>query len=66
MRRVKLLKDCKQGKAQEIVVLDNNEAHGLIDSGLAEITKDMTETDYKVLKPDEEQAGEVDGVVTIV
>lgn len=53
MRRVKLLKDCKQGKAKEVVVLDNNEAHGLIDAGVAEITKDMTQSDYKTSNLDD-------------
>lgn len=57
MHRVKILKSCKQGKAGEIVYLDNNEAFGLIDSGFAEITKDMNPDDYK-------QAGDKNGKST--
>lgn len=54
MRRVKLLKTSKHGRSGDIVSLDNNEAFGLIDSGYAEVTKDMTPDDYK-------QAGDKDG-----
>ena len=53
--RIKLLKDCKHGKSGDIIQLDNNESFGLIDSGFAEITKDITSTDIKT-KSDEEQA----------
>jgi len=55
MLRVKLLKTNKHGTAGEIIYLDNNESFGLIDSGFAEITKDITSTDIKT-KSDEEQA----------
>lgn len=47
MLRVKILKDNKHGKKGQIVVIDKNEAFGLIDSGVAEITKDMTSDDYR-------------------
>lgn len=57
MQRVKLLKKCKFGKADEVVVIDNNEAFGLIDSGIAVLTKDMTSDDYK-------QAGDKNGKFT--
>lgn len=53
MQRVKLLKSSKYGAKGAVVVIDNNEAFGLIDSGNAEITKDMVELDYKI-KSDEE------------
>jgi hypothetical protein len=46
MQRVKLLKKTKYGKMGETVVIDNNEAFGLIDSGQAQITKDMNSDDY--------------------
>ena len=52
-----MLKGNKHGKVGEIVVMDNNEAFGLIDSGFAQITKDMTPDDYK-------QAGDKDGSTT--
>lgn len=60
MQRVKLLKDCKQGKTNDVLVLDNNEAHGLIDAGYAILTKDMRISDYKIT-PDEKQAGKING-----
>lgn len=47
MQRVRLTKNSRHGKANEIVVMDNNEAFGLIDSGQAELTKDMTSDDYQ-------------------
>lgn len=55
MVRVKLLKSCKHGKSGETIILDNNEAFGLIDSGFAEITRDITSVDIKT-KSDEVQA----------
>ena len=55
MPRVKLLKDCKQGKKDAVVTLSPNEAFGLIDSGVAIVTKDMVESDYKITS-DEVQA----------
>lgn len=57
MLRVKILKSNKHGKIGEIITLDRNEAFGLIDSGQAEVTKDMTPDDYK-------QAGDNDGKLT--
>lgn len=56
MIRVKILKDNKHGKAGEIVVIDRNEGFGLIDSGQAILSKDMTSQDYKSKALDEEQA----------
>lgn len=47
MQRVKMLKDNKHGNKGAVVVMDNNEAFGLIDSGYAQITKDMTPDDYQ-------------------
>ena len=64
--RVKLLKDTKYGKAGETIFMDNNEAFGLIDSGQATITKDITAKDTKTkqIKPDERQAGVDNGLTT--
>ena len=56
MIRVKLLKSWKGNAVGSIVVIDRNEAFGLIDSGQAVISKDMTELDYKTKALDEEQA----------
>lgn len=56
MLRVKLLADWKGNKADSILVVDNNEAFGLIDSGRAIVSKDMAYNDYKITKSDEEQA----------
>lgn len=47
MQRIRFTKDHKQYKKGDVVVIDNNEAFGLIDSGTAEISKDMTPDDYK-------------------
>lgn len=58
MIRIKLLKDTKHGKKGEVIWLDRNESFGLIDSGQAEVTKDMGESDYKTNTLDEEQANE--------
>lgn len=55
VQRLLLLKSCKFGQKDQVVVIDNNEAFGLIDSGVAIKSKDMTMTDYN-LKSDEEQA----------
>lgn len=56
MIRVKLLSTGRHGKKGEVVSLSNNEAFGLIDSGQAELTKDMTQGDMKTKSLDEEQA----------
>jgi len=47
MRRIKIIKDYKQYKKGQTVMVTPNIAHGLIDSGVAQLTKDMTPTDYK-------------------
>lgn len=57
MIRVKLLKDTKYGNKGSVVVMDNNEAFGLIDGGSAVVSKDMTPDDYK-------QAGDNNGKPT--
>lgn len=57
MQRIKFLKSYKQYKTGQIEVIDNNEAFGLIDSGIAIISKDMTPDDYK-------QAGDKNGKST--
>jgi len=52
MVRVKIIKPTKSYKVGDIVELDNNEAFGLLDSGMAIITKDLTPHDYSIkLKP---------------
>lgn len=47
MLRVKLLKPTKYGSVGSVVVIDRNEAFGLIDSGKAILSKDMTSDDIK-------------------
>lgn len=47
MLRIKITKNTSKYKAGETVVVSNNEAFGLLDSGYAEQTKDMTSTDMK-------------------
>lgn len=59
MQRIKLLKNCKQGRSGEVIVVDNNEAFGLIDSGFAKITKEMTSDDYQT-------SGDKNGKSTII
>lgn len=54
--RIKILKDTKYHKKGEVVEVTPNVAFGLIDSGVAIATKDMTSRDYKITKSDEEQA----------
>lgn len=61
--RVKFIKDYKGHAKGSILEVSKNEAFGLIDSGVAQVTKDMTSEDYKVSKSDEEQA---DGKPTFV
>lgn len=45
--RVRIIKDHKQYKKGEIIDETPNVAFGLIDSGFAVVSKDMTETDSK-------------------
>ncbi len=47
MIRIKLLKDYRGNRIGSILVVDNNEAFGLIDSGKAIVSKDMIPDDYK-------------------
>lgn len=63
MQRVKLLTTNKYGRVNDVVVMDNNEAFGLIDSGAAVLTKDMTAADYKAKALDEEQANGIHPIV---
>jgi len=53
MTRVKILKDYDMHRAGETKEVTPNIAHGLIDRGVAEISKDITaqETVVKVAKP---------------
>ena len=48
MQRVKIIKPGSKYKMGEIVYVSNNEAFGLIDSGFAIKTKDLTPVDYNV------------------
>lgn len=48
-QRVKIIKDCEY-KAGEVVVIDNNDAHRLIDTGYAILSKDMVASEYKTKK----------------
>lgn len=50
MVRIKIIKAHKNYKVGETVYVTKNEAHGLIDSGFAQQTKDMTSTDYVTRK----------------
>lgn len=50
MIRVKIVKSHPKYHVNEIVELSRNEAFGLLDSGYAIISKDMTAQDYKVTK----------------
>jgi quercetin dioxygenase-like cupin family protein len=47
MVRLKITKPHKKYKVGETVYVTPNEAHGLIDGGFAERTKDLTATDYR-------------------
>lgn len=47
MIRVKIVQDHKQYTKGQTLQLSPNEAFGLIDSGVAVISKDMTQIDYK-------------------
>jgi len=51
MLRVKIIAPHKKYRVGQTVELSNNEAFGLIDSGVAAITKDMVSTnDYRIKK----------------
>lgn len=47
LMRVKMVKSNKFHKAGEVVEVSPNVAFGLIDSGMAVLSKDMTPDDYK-------------------
>lgn len=47
MTRLKIIKPHKKYKVGETVYVSPNEAHGLLDGGFAERTKDMTATDFR-------------------
>lgn len=53
--RVKLLKDHRGDRKGSVKTVSPNEGFGLIDAGIAEVTKDMTDSDYKITS-DEVQA----------
>lgn len=46
--RIKIIKQHKNYAKGDVVEVTRNVAFGLIDSGYGIISKDMTETDYKV------------------
>lgn len=48
MVRVKIIKGHKKYSVGETVEVTRNEAHGLIDSGIAMLSKDMTAGDYTI------------------
>jgi quercetin dioxygenase-like cupin family protein len=50
MIRVRIVKPHKKYQVGETVFVTPNEAHGLIDGGYAERTKDMTPEDYQRTK----------------
>ena len=47
LMRIKITKDYKEHKSGEIIDVTPNVAFGLIDKGIAKITKDMTSRDIK-------------------
>ncbi len=49
MRRIKFIKNHKDYRVGDTGTFSNNEAFGLIDSGFAVVSKDMTSNDYKVV-----------------
>lgn len=55
--RVKIVKAYRSYSKGEVVEVSPNEAHGLIDSGVAILSKDMAPDDYK-------QAGDKNGSTT--
>lgn len=52
--RIKIIKDYRIYKKDQVLVVSPNIAFGLVDSGIAIVSKDMTPDDYK-------QAGDKDG-----
>jgi hypothetical protein len=54
--RIKFIKDFRSHKAGSVYEASPNEAFGLIDSGQAILTKDITSSDIKTKALDEEQA----------
>lgn len=46
-QRIKIIKDYNQYSTGEVVVVENNTAHALIEAGVAMLSKDMTSRDYK-------------------
>lgn len=55
--RVKLLKDHRGDRKGSVKTVSPNEGFGLIDAGIAEVTKDLVPDDYK-------QAGDNNGSIT--
>lgn len=50
MIRLKIIKPHKKYSVGETVTVTRNEAHGLLDGGFAEKSKDMVATDYRTAK----------------
>ncbi len=46
--RIKIIRNTKLFTAGQVLVINNKLAYKLISAGIAELTKDMTGTDYKV------------------
>lgn len=46
--RIRFTKDYKGHKTGDIIEVSRNEAFGLIDSGVAIVSKELTKRDYKV------------------
>lgn len=46
MLRIRIIKTYKQYRAGDTITVSPNEAFGLIDSGVAMISKDITQSDY--------------------
>lgn len=47
MRRVKIIKDYRDYRKGETIEVTPNVAHGLIDAGVAELTKDMASSEIR-------------------
>ena len=57
MQRVKIITSHKDYKVGQVVSVDNNTAHFLVDRGYGMISKDMTTNDYEVNSGNTKQLG---------
>jgi hypothetical protein len=64
MQRVRITRKTKNYRVGDVVVIDNNEAFGLIDSGVAILSKDINSDD--ITTKSVKQAGETHGKSTFI